>query len=98
MSSSAIAPEILNLEEAAAYLRVSKQTVLKMVAREGLPGRRLGKDWRFLRSGMERWLCRPSGKDILLSQAGILADDPTLPELLREIYASRGRPEAEDRR
>ena len=97
MSPSVKSAEILNLAEAAGYLRVSKETVLKMVAREGLPGRHVGREWRFLRNGLDRWLCRPTGKDVLLRQAGVLADDPALPALLDEIYASRGRPERENR-
>jgi excisionase family DNA binding protein len=97
VSQTVIKAEVLNLEEAAAYLRVPKETVVRMVARQGLPGRRLGREWRFLKTALDIWLCRPTGKDVLLRQAGTLADDPSLPMLLKEIYASRGRSEVEDR-
>jgi excisionase family DNA binding protein len=97
MSTAVTSAEILNLAEAAIYLRVSKETLLQMVSREGLPGRRIGREWRFLKSGLNQWLCRPTGKDMLLRQAGALEDDRALPALLKQIYQSRGRPEAEDR-
>lgn len=42
--------EVLTTEEAAALLRVSTKTVLAL-AREGtLPGEKVGRAWRFLRS------------------------------------------------
>jgi excisionase family DNA binding protein len=97
MSQTVINAEVLNLEEAATYLRVPKATVVRMVSRQGLPGRRLGREWRFLKKALDNWLCRPTGKDVLLRQAGALADDPSLPNLLKEIYANRGRSEVEDR-
>ena len=34
-------------------------------------------------------------RSLLLQQAGALADDETIPDLLASIYAGRGRPEAE---
>ncbi len=70
MSHTVINAEVLNLEEAATFLRVPKETVVRMVSRQGLPGRRLGREWRFLKTALDNWLCRPTGKDVLLRQAG----------------------------
>lgn len=92
------AAEVLTLAEAAAYLRVSEDEILRMVGPAGLPGRRIGDEWRFLKSSLQEWLGRPaprSGKEILLSMAGAWKDDPNLEELLAEIYQERGRPMTE---
>lgn len=48
--------EILNAEGAAEALGVSPRLVLRL-AREGkLPGKKVGKEWRFRRSALLRWL------------------------------------------
>ena len=78
MSTVIAKTEVLNLEEAAAYLRVPGATVRRLAEREGLPGRRIGKEWRFLKAALDDWLRRPTPKEALLRQAGVLADDPTL--------------------
>jgi excisionase family DNA binding protein len=41
--------EVLTLAEAAAYLRFSEEDVVRLVHEQGLPGRRLDREWRFLR-------------------------------------------------
>ena len=38
--------EVLTLGEAAAYLRVSEEAVLKLVDEGTLPGQRIGDEWR----------------------------------------------------
>jgi excisionase family DNA binding protein len=44
------ASEIMTADEVAALLKVSRQTVYKLVKRKKLPGFRLGGDFRFRRS------------------------------------------------
>jgi excisionase family DNA binding protein len=89
-------PEVLTLEEAARYLRLSEEDVLASVAEQGLPGRRIGGQWRFLKLGLADWLRGPSERERLLQQAGALKDDTHLEQMLREIYKRRGRPMTED--
>jgi excisionase family DNA binding protein len=49
-------PEVLTLEQAAELLQVDADTV-RTLAREGtLPGRKVGRDWRFARAALLRWL------------------------------------------
>jgi hypothetical protein len=95
MSTIVETNDVLTLEEAAAFLRVPEESVLRLSANEELPGKCIDGQWRFLRAGLADWLCRKSGKAILLSQVGALADDESLPELRKFIYAKRGRPETE---
>jgi excisionase family DNA binding protein len=92
--------DVLTLSEAAAYLRVSENTVLEMFHEQGLPGRKVGADWRFLRSALDDWLRTPvrkSSKEELLAMAGAWKDDPFLDEILCEIYRQRGRAMSEAR-
>ena len=89
-------PEVLTLAEAAAYLRVPEAELGRMAGLQGLPGRRIGTEWRFSRAAIQDWLRRPSMKESLLQLAGISKDDPDVDEMLREIYQQRGRPMTEE--
>jgi excisionase family DNA binding protein len=95
MSTSVETNDVLTLEEAAAFLRVPEESVLRLAANEELPGRTIDGQWRFLRAGLADWLCRKSGKAILLTQAGAMADDESLPEILKSIHDYRRTLEAE---
>jgi excisionase family DNA binding protein len=48
--------EVLTTEEAADLLRVSTKTVLALVRRGSLPGEKVGRAWRFLRSDLLAYL------------------------------------------
>ena len=49
-------PDVLTVEQAAELLQVDADTV-RTLAREGtLPGRRVGREWRFARAALLRWL------------------------------------------
>ena len=96
MSQVAKTVDVLTLEEAAAFLRVSPEAVMRLVVQQSLPGRQIEGQWRFLRAALADWLRERSGKAVLLSQAGALANDDSLPELRAAIYRQRGRPEAEE--
>jgi excisionase family DNA binding protein len=91
--------EVLTLGETAAYLRLQEADVLRLVDQQALPGRRVGPEWRFLKSAVQAWLSTPSpasrGEGIW-SVAGILKDDPYLDEMLEEIEKMRGRPSLEE--
>ena len=48
--------EILTLEEVAAYLRLTPQTIYKWAQERRIPSVKLRKEWRFRRSILDRWL------------------------------------------
>ncbi|OGF09255.1 MAG: hypothetical protein A2W00_07320 [Candidatus Eisenbacteria bacterium RBG_16_71_46] len=48
--------EILTLEEVAHYLRLKPQTIYKWAQERRIPAVKLGKEWRFRRSIIDRWL------------------------------------------
>ncbi len=91
--------DVLTLAEAAAYLRVAEAAVVGSVGTEGLPGRQIGGDWRFLKSALQDWLNtprQPTGNEAFLAIAGKFKDDPYLEEICREAYRQRGRPMREE--
>jgi excisionase family DNA binding protein len=54
-------PEILTPQEAADFLRVPLLTVQRQAKAGRLPGRRVGKEWRFSRTMLLEWVA--SGPD-----------------------------------
>jgi excisionase family DNA binding protein len=48
--------EIMTLEEVARYLRLQPQTIYKWAQEKRIPAVKLGKEWRFRRSILNRWL------------------------------------------
>jgi excisionase family DNA binding protein len=50
------ANDILTLEEVASYLRLTPQTIYKWAQDKRIPGAKLGKEWRFRKSIIDRWL------------------------------------------
>jgi excisionase family DNA binding protein len=92
--------DVLTLEEAAAYLRTSPEEVLRLVREQGLPGRRVGEDYRFLTVAVQDWLRTPASQTdkqpFWQTHYGALKGDPHLEEMIQEIYRQRGRPEAEE--
>jgi excisionase family DNA binding protein len=90
---------VLTLAEAAAYLRVPEDEVVRLVRQQELPGRLLGTEWRFLKCALQDWLRAPppkGSKEAILALAGAWKDDPYLDEEVKEIYKRRGRPMTED--
>jgi excisionase family DNA binding protein len=87
--------EVLTLAEAAAYLRLSEEKLTGLVRDQGLPGRRIGHEWRFLKEALQDWLRTPqpppNAQEELMQWAGAFRDDPDLKEIVREAYRRRGR-------
>jgi len=52
-------PEVLNVEQAASFLQIEKVTVVDLAESGKLPGRKLGKHWRFSRAALVAWLSGP---------------------------------------
>jgi excisionase family DNA binding protein len=48
--------EVLTTQEAALYIKVTEKTVREL-AREGkIPAQKVGREWRFLKSALDKWL------------------------------------------
>ncbi|MBX3398575.1 MAG: helix-turn-helix domain-containing protein [Gemmataceae bacterium] len=74
--------EVLTLPEVAAYLRVDEKEIPALVEHDALPARRIGNDWRFLKSAVNHWLQsgtspepRPGTKEAIMPFFGIFKDE-----------------------
>lgn len=94
--ASPVVGEVLTLQEAAEYLRVSADEVDALATRCVLPGRKIGDQWRFHRRALADWLSQSSPVERLMCHAGAAKDDPYRDEMLRMIYEKRGRPIVEN--
>jgi excisionase family DNA binding protein len=93
------AGEVLTLAEAAAYLRLPELELVRLVREQGLPGRRVGTEWRFFRTAVQQWLSQPlalTKPEGIWAAAGSWKEDPYLDELLKQVYRRRGRPMTEE--
>jgi excisionase family DNA binding protein len=86
-------PEVLTPEEAATYLRLPQDTLLREAEHGQIPGRQVADTWRFLKAALDDWLRVQDRRSLLLQQAGALAVDESLPRLRQKIYAGRKRSE-----
>ena len=48
--------EIMTVDELAKYLKISKSTLYKLAVENKLPGKKIGKRWRFHKSAIDQWL------------------------------------------
>ena len=89
-------PEVLTLAEAARFLRLPIKTVEKLAIEAGLPGRKIGKEWRFSRRALDRWLepAKANGSP-LAEQLGAFANDPEYDQFVEQIQAYRKQLDAE---
>lgn len=71
--------DILTLEELAAYLKVSETTAYTLVRSGHIPGRKVGREWRFLRESVVQWLKQASteqaGTEEDMEKTGFVARD-----------------------
>jgi excisionase family DNA binding protein len=52
-------PDVLTVEQLGELLQVDEKTVRSLAARGELPGRKLGRHWRFSRAAVLEWLANP---------------------------------------
>jgi excisionase family DNA binding protein len=57
--------DVMTLHEVAPYLHCHQFTVYRLIKTAGLPAFRLGSDWRFRRSDLEKWI---DGKTVVVSE------------------------------
>lgn len=56
-------PEVLDVVGAARVLGVSKWLVLRLARQGEIPGRKIGREWRFRLTNLLRWLGQESSKE-----------------------------------
>lgn len=57
--------EALTLREACSFLKISRPTLLELANRQKIPCRKVGRQWRFLRSALADWL---AGKSVSVAK------------------------------
>ena len=55
-------PDVLTIDQLAELLQVDEKTVRSLAAKGELPGRKLGRQWRFSRQAVLDWLATPERK------------------------------------
>jgi excisionase family DNA binding protein len=50
---------VFTVDELAAYLKVSKSTLYKLLAEGKVPGQKVGRHWRFSKAAVDKWLEEP---------------------------------------
>ena len=48
--------DVLTIEELAAYLKIPKSTLYKLVREGRIPSQKIGRHWRFRKEAIDRWL------------------------------------------
>lgn len=91
---------VLTLDEAVSFLKVSKSTLYKLLESGRLPARKLGRQWRFSRNDLEKWLKNADGGPPLVNSGASAGAGGPLPggegvisDLLKEERAFEPPPE-----
>jgi excisionase family DNA binding protein len=85
--------EILDFHEAAAFLGVSTKTFSKILRNEDLPGRKVGREWKFSKAALLAWIGSGHTRDF--KDEGE-ADDEPAPRVSLPAEAPRPRPALRD--
>ena len=57
-------PDVMNVGEVAAYLRVSQATIYRLAQAGQMPCGKVGRAWRFRKEAIDRWISeKPEGLD-----------------------------------
>ena len=48
--------ELMTAEETCRYLKITSRTLYRYLRNHQIPAFKLGKEWRFVRSDLERWI------------------------------------------
>lgn len=56
---------VLNLAQAAEFLGVSEKTIIKLLREEHIPARKIGREWRFSKEALIRWLAAGDSADYI---------------------------------
>ncbi len=71
--------DVLGFEEAAAFFGVSTKTFQKVLREERLPGRKVGREWKFSRKALLDWLGKGSVRDYQDDDSSTETEEATEP-------------------
>jgi len=68
--------EIFNLQEAADFLGVSSKTFQKVLREGDVPGRKVGREWKFSRKALTEWVGSGRSREFLDAADGVAVPLP----------------------
>ena len=71
--------EILNIDGAAAFLGVSVKTFSKVLREGDVPGRKVGREWKFSRQALIDWVGSRTSREFLDAQDAVLGEETRTP-------------------
>jgi excisionase family DNA binding protein len=80
--------DVLTVDEAAAFLRCSADTVKRQARAGRLPASKIGRAWRFRRADLDRWLAEGGTRREELEDEGLLLE---IEERKADLAAGRSR-------
>jgi excisionase family DNA binding protein len=86
--------EVMNGDEAAAFLKMPKSTLLKLCSEGQLPAVKVGRNWKFNRTALEKWKSEKAGTEVDFSEDSGVVGEPTpldFAENLSQAEASAGK-------
>ena len=90
--------DVITLDEAVSFLKVSKSTLYKLVESGRVPAKKVGRRWRFSRADLSQWLSTPSNgvteaDPVALPATQPIATSGVISDLLREERTFRPSPQ-----
>jgi len=79
--------EILNIDGAAAFLGVSIKTFSKVLREGDVPGRKVGREWKFSRQALIEWVSARTSRDFLDAQDEALGEESGPPRRAAQAAA-----------
>jgi DNA binding domain, excisionase family len=58
MNKPAQQEELLTAKEASRYLKISPRTLYRHIKEHQIPALKLGREWRFIKSELDKWLIK----------------------------------------
>ncbi|WAH44808.1 helix-turn-helix domain-containing protein (plasmid) [Alicyclobacillus fastidiosus] len=65
--------ELLSFKQAAELLQLSEKTLIKILAEQDIPARKIGNKWIFSKEALIRWVSEGSSKDY--TKSGVASGD-----------------------
>jgi len=79
--------DTMTLRQLADYLQMSADSVYHLVRRGKIPGVKIGKQWRFSKAAIDRWLARSGTRRVRVLVVG---SDPAVSDALLSALHSKG--------
>ena len=68
--------EVMNGDEAAAFLQMPKSTLLKLCSEGQLPAVKVGRNWKFNRTALENWKSEKAGSEVDFAEDSGVVGEP----------------------